>query len=725
MRVKRTGVPWARRYLSLEGGSLSIREREDANDTPAVVASLAGSIVRPLASEVNGFVLVVKGEAPTQISCSSEQEKAAWIKAIKSAAASASAKSPAPLSRRPPPGSSPRPKMKEPLREAIQRQDAESVGKLLNSGASPDAVLSDGSPPLCAAVAQARNGLDIAVILLDAGANVRGRDVHGATALMKAARLGNADMVEMLLEHAGQDGQSLVSEVIDLLDHKHQSALSLCSKHGHAACAELLLDHGASVDLVVADGNTALLLAATEGHDRIVRMLLNAGASTKVTDVEEETALMKAAAEGHDPVVHALLDHDPGLIRHHNREHFTALHYAASVGHKSVVNALLGNGADPRAADTEGRTALVLAAMFGHAAVATLLLGSLGGADMKTPVTKEEERLGLAAAQHEGHDDVVRVLEKAIEDRRARDGPGLAAELQKAMPEAAAETLQAHEHLSKKLEASVGAMASATDAMESRVSHLEVLLDKVEKTSGVQKRSDQSERAAIRTSVQTLEERVDRLEKLVDEQSEKGLEARLARVEQKLSDLTVRLTVSHKRGGGMHEDELAEKFEWLRAQQEQMLLVMSEAIQQQVLKPQPKDVRAATTQRQRKARQMQKVMPPAVQRKKEAAAATAIQSVHRGRKARAQQKRDRAAAAAIQKHYRTYRQREFFQNRLTVEEDWAVRQIQGAWRTRQQRLFFANRESVERGYAAAAIQKTVRGKGKAKANAKATVGGRR
>ena len=177
----------------------------------------------------------------------------------------------------------------------------------------------------------------------------------------------------------------------------------------------------------------------------------------------------------------------------------------------------------------------------------------------------------------------------------------------------------------------------------------------------------------------------------------------------------------------MQEDELAEKFEWLRAQQEQMLLVMSEAIERQVLKPQSKDVGAATTQGQRKARKMQTITPPAVQRKKEAAAATAIQSVHRGRKARAQQKRDRAAAAAIQKQYRTYLQREFFQNRLSVEEEWAARQIQGSWRTRQQRFFFANRESVERGYAAAAIQKTVRGKGKGKvkAKAKATAGGRR
>ena len=603
---------------------------------------------------------------------------------------------------------SPRPKKKEPLREAIQRQDADAVEQLISDGASPDAALSDGSPPLCAAAAQARDGLDVAVILLDAGANVRGRDVHGATALMKAARLGNADLVEVLLEYIEQDTNSIASQVIDLLDYKQQSALSLCSKQGHAACADLLLQHGASADLVVADGSTALLLAATEGHVEIVRQLLNAGASAKVTDVEEETALMKAAAEGHEPVVNVLIEHDPRSIGHHNHENFTALHYAASVGHLDVVEALLSKGADPRTADSEGRTALVLAAMFGHAAIATLLLGSLGGADMKTPVTKEEERLGLAAAQHEGHDEVVRVLEKAIEERRARDGPGLAAEIQSAMPEAAAETIQAHEKLSKKLEASVGAMVSATDAMESRVSHLEVLLEKVEKTSAVQKRSDQSDRAAVRT----LEERVGRLEKLVEAQSEKGLETRLARMEQKLSDLTVQLSVTQKRGGGMQGDELAEKFEWLRAQQEQMLLVMSDAIQSKVLTAQAEDVAAAATKGQRKARKIKKVTPPAVQRKREAAAATTIQSAHRGRQARLQQQQKMESASAIQKHYRTYRQREFFQHRLSVEEDWAARRIQGSWRTRQQRLFFENRESVERGYAASAIQKQVRGKGR-------------
>jgi ankyrin repeat protein len=734
MRVKRVGAPWGRQYVSVDGSTLSIRDREDSNASD--VASLEGSIVRPLTSESHGFVLVVKGGSPTQISCGSAKEKTAWVKAIKAAAAAA--KSAAPLSRRPPASIAPRPTKKEALREAILRQDEAAVQKLLDDGASAIEPLADGSPPLCAAVAQAKGGLNIAMTLLEAGAEVGGLDVHGATALMKAARLGNMEMLQVLLDlvelnaEDAEEGEP-APDLLNLLDYKQQSALSLASSKGHTACAELLLGSGASADLVVADGNTALLIAAHEGHADLVQVLLNVGASTTVVDEEEETALMKAAAEGHLPVVNALLEQDPRSIGQHNRDQFSALHYAASVGHLTVVDALLAKGADPRAADGEGRTALVLAAMFGHAAIVARLLGAPGGVDGTVPATKEEERLGLAAAQHEGHDEAASVLEKAIKERRAREGPGLAAEVESAVPEAAAEALQAQEQLSKKLEASVGAMASATHAMESRVSRIEVLLDKVEKTTSEQQRSDKSERLAARTATRTLEERVASLEKLVEKQGESRLEARLARVEQKLTDLSVQLSVKKKRGGGIQEDEMNEKFEWLRAQQEQMLLVMSEAIQRQVLTPEPDDETGeetgamagagggggggASSSSRKKVRKTPNknrngALPPAAQRQQEADAAIAIQSVARGRHARAQQGSEQQAAAAIQEQYRAYRQHEFFQNRLSVEEDWAASHIQSVWRTRQQRLFFENRESVERGYAAAAIQKTVRGKGR-------------
>ena len=54
----------------------------------------------------------------------------------------------------------------------------------------------------------------------------------------------------------------------------------------------------------------------------------------------------------------------------------------------------------------------------------------------------------------------------------------------------------------------------------------------------------------------------------------------LGQVEKKVADLTVQLELSKSRGGGVLEDELSEKFEWLRSQQEQMLVVMTEAIRE-------------------------------------------------------------------------------------------------------------------------------------------------
>ena len=452
----------------------------------------------------------------------------------------------------------PRPGKRELLREAIQRQDAAAVTQLLGDGASPDEALADGTPPLCAAVAQAKGGVDIVLLLTAAGANVGARDVRSTTPLMKAARLGNVEVLQVLLESVGPATSS--GGVLDLLDSKQQSALSLACASGHLPCAELLLGSGASVDRTVADGNTALLLAAAEGHEDVVRILLELGASTTATDVEEETALMKAAAEGHVGVIGALLEHDPRSIGQHNRDDFTALHYASSVGHITVVDALLAKGADPRASDGEGRTALVLAAMFGHTDVIARLLSAPGGADGTLEATKEEERLGLAAAQHEGHEQAAGVLEQAIEVRRVREAPVLAAAAAASVEDAAAEALQAQEQVSKKLESSVGAIVSATGAMESRVSRIEILMEKLEKTSAGRQRSEATERGRTRDSMRTLEDRVAHLESVVAQQSDSRLESRLVRVEQKLTDLTVQMSVSKKRGGsGLQEDELAEK----------------------------------------------------------------------------------------------------------------------------------------------------------------------
>ncbi len=50
----------------------------------------------------------------------------------------------------------------------------------------------------------------------------------------------------------------------------------LASKHGHAECVELILQHSSEKQTVMVDanGNTDLLTAAGEGHSHCVEMLL-------------------------------------------------------------------------------------------------------------------------------------------------------------------------------------------------------------------------------------------------------------------------------------------------------------------------------------------------------------------------------------------------------------------------------------------------------------------
>ena len=47
---------------------------------------------------------------------------------------------------------------------------------------------------------------------------------------------------------------------------------------GHERVVELLMQHGAEVNLQDSDGGTALMVAASTGHERVVELLIRHGA---------------------------------------------------------------------------------------------------------------------------------------------------------------------------------------------------------------------------------------------------------------------------------------------------------------------------------------------------------------------------------------------------------------------------------------------------------------
>ena len=145
------------------------------------------------------------------------------------------------------------------LMAAVMNKDLEAVGRLIAEGADLEErypVLNgfnDEHTPLLVAC---RDGhCDIARALLQAGANVNVTEpTFGAVPLHKATYNGHADITALLAEQPGVD--------LDFQGPSNGYApLHDALWHGYAACAEILINAGARLDLKGHDGKTPLDIA--------------------------------------------------------------------------------------------------------------------------------------------------------------------------------------------------------------------------------------------------------------------------------------------------------------------------------------------------------------------------------------------------------------------------------------------------------------------------------
>ncbi|XP_063929653.1 ankyrin repeat domain-containing protein 50 isoform X3 [Zophobas morio] len=272
-------------------------------------------------------------------------------------------------------------------------------------------------------------------------------DLHGQAALHVAARLGQAQVVKVLLE-AGANA--------DQADVDGWTPLRAAAWGGHTEVVELLVNHGCVLDSVDAENRTALRAAAWSGHEEIVKILLQNGADVNLTDHEGRTALIAAAYMGHSEIVEHLLDfgadvdhadadgrtalsvaalcapRTPGVnvvstllercatVDHKDKEGMTPLLVASFEGHKDVCELLLENEADVDHCDHSGRSPLWAAASMGHAPVVALLL--FWGCCIDSMDSEGRTVLSVAAAQ--GCVEVVRQLLDRGLDEQHRDNSG-------------------------------------------------------------------------------------------------------------------------------------------------------------------------------------------------------------------------------------------------------------------------------------------------------------
>jgi ankyrin repeat protein len=199
------------------------------------------------------------------------------------------------------------------------------------------------------------------------------------------------------------------------------TALHWATYHDDLEMAAHLVRAGADVKVANEFGVSPLPLACVNGNAELIELLLNAGADPNTTQRGGETALMTAARTGKLAPVKALLAHGAD-VNAKERKGQTALMWAAAEGHADVVQALIDAGADFRTPLASGFTPLMFAAREGRIAAAQVLLKA--GADVNQ-VIKEKHSFPRAAsagtsalilAVENGHFELALVLVKAGAD---------------------------------------------------------------------------------------------------------------------------------------------------------------------------------------------------------------------------------------------------------------------------------------------------------------------
>jgi ankyrin repeat protein len=144
----------------------------------------------------------------------------------------------------------------------------------------------------------------------------------------------------------------------------------------------MLLDRGADMHAMDAEGRMALHLAAHDGYEGIVALLLSRGESVDVRDRLGRTALHHAAFRNRRSIAFLLIKNGASVNARDKEEdafNATPLHYAAQQGAGSVGTLLIDRCADVNARGKAGKTPLHLASVLGQQKAVLMLLA--GGAN--------------------------------------------------------------------------------------------------------------------------------------------------------------------------------------------------------------------------------------------------------------------------------------------------------------------------------------------------------
>jgi len=151
----------------------------------------------------------------------------------------------------------------EDIHQAATEGNLERVQEFLNT--TPSLVdsrnISQWTPLHCVAL---KGHMEIALLLLNNGANVGADNQHQHTPLHYAVHNGHGNVTLLLLNY---------SAPVDAYNHFQQTPLHLAALRGHLEIVLLLLNHGASVDAQDKNQRTALNCAEEYDNREVAQLL--------------------------------------------------------------------------------------------------------------------------------------------------------------------------------------------------------------------------------------------------------------------------------------------------------------------------------------------------------------------------------------------------------------------------------------------------------------------
>jgi len=220
---------------------------------------------------------------------------------------------------------------------AIINGHRELAINLINAGANANTSTIEGFSPLILAID--RGETDIARALIIRGkAEVKKVAQNGASPILLACMRGNEEIVNLLLENKKLEIDNKLSSGV--------GALHLAAASGNKAVVDgLIATKKIGVDTIDASGSTALYVAAQSGYLDITKSLVKAGARFNLAANQGATPLYAATDRNHDEVVDFLLTLK-GIAANQgvNQNKFTPLHRAIDNKNYSIMRSLIKSG---------------------------------------------------------------------------------------------------------------------------------------------------------------------------------------------------------------------------------------------------------------------------------------------------------------------------------------------------------------------------------------------